>query len=56
MSVTMPTAQAAGHSWFSHLKETLTLGIPLIGAQLVQQETAATDIYTLGQLSALDLA
>ena len=56
MSVTMPTAQAAGHSWFSHLKETLTLGIPLIGAQLAQQGINATDIFILGQLSALDLA
>ncbi len=52
----MPSAQAAGHSWFSHLRETLALGIPLIGAQLAQQGINATDIVILGQLSALDLA
>ncbi len=52
----MPTAKAAGHSWGSHLRETLSLGIPLIGAQLAQQGINATDIFILGQLSALDLA
>ncbi|WP_045681155.1 MATE family efflux transporter [Martelella endophytica] len=56
MSVTMPTAQAAGHSWSSHIRETLLLGIPLIGAQLAQQGINATDIVILGQLSAVDLA
>ncbi|AMM85191.1 MATE family efflux transporter [Martelella sp. AD-3] len=56
MSVTMPPASAAGHSWLSHFRETFALGIPLIGAQLAQQGINATDIFILGQLSALDLA
>nr|WP_272210374.1 MATE family efflux transporter [Marinicella sp. W31]MDC2876249.1 MATE family efflux transporter [Marinicella sp. W31] len=56
MSVTMPPAHAAGHSWLSHFRETFALGIPLIGAQLAQQGINATDIFILGQLSALDLA
>lgn len=56
MSVVSPFSGAAGHSWASHLRETLALGIPLIGAQLAQQGINATDIFILGQLSALDLA
>ncbi len=52
----MPPAAAAGHSWLSHFRETFALGIPLIGAQLAQQGINATDIFILGQLSALDLA
>ena len=56
MSVTMPPAKAAGHSWASHFRETFLLGIPLIGAQLAQQGINATDIVILGQLSAVDLA
>lgn len=56
MSVAMPPAQAAGHSWLSHFRETLLLGIPLIGAQLAQQGIHATDIVILGQISAVDLA
>ncbi|TPW31769.1 MATE family efflux transporter [Martelella alba] len=56
MSVTMPPAQAAGHSWSRHFRETLSLGIPLIGAQLAQQGINTTDIVILGQLSAVDLA
>ncbi|WP_319517417.1 MATE family efflux transporter [uncultured Martelella sp.] len=56
MSVTMPPAAAAGHSWLSHFRETFALGIPLIGAQLAQQGINATDIFILGQLSAVDLA
>lgn len=52
----MPPAQAAGHSWFFHIRETLALGIPLIGAQLAQQGINATDIVIVGQLSAVDLA
>lgn len=52
----MPPAAAAGHSWLSHFRETFALGIPLIGAQLAQQGINATDIFILGQLSAVDLA
>ncbi|TPW30356.1 MATE family efflux transporter [Pararhizobium mangrovi] len=43
-------------SWHSHLVATVTLGIPLAGAQLAQMAINTTDLLLLGRLSASDLA
>lgn len=44
------------NSWRSHIRGTLTLGIPLIGAQLAQLGIHTTDVIILGQLGAQYLA
>ncbi|MHA7968550.1 MATE family efflux transporter [Rhizobium sp. CAU 1783] len=49
----------AGHvaaSWASHIRATLALGIPLIGAQLAQLGIHTTDVVIVGQLGAQALA
>lgn len=43
-------------SWMSHLRATLALGIPLIGAQLAQLGIHTTDMIIVGQLGAEKLA
>ncbi|MGG7519578.1 MATE family efflux transporter [Allorhizobium undicola] len=43
-------------SWGSHLKATLALGVPLIGAQLAQLAIHTTDVIIIGQLGAELLA
>ncbi|WP_138286485.1 MATE family efflux transporter [Peteryoungia desertarenae] len=58
MSQTMPLPYAdhpAG-SWVSHIRATLSLGIPLIGAQLAQLGIHTTDVIIVGQLGAVQLA
>lgn len=44
------------NSWASHIKATLMLGIPLIGAQLAQLGIHTTDVVIVGQLGAEKLA
>ena len=44
------------NSWVSHIKATLMLGIPLIGAQLAQLGIHTTDVVIVGQLGAEKLA
>lgn len=44
------------NSWSSHIKATLKLGIPLIGAQLAQLGIHTTDVVIVGQLGAEKLA
>lgn len=45
-----------GQSWGAHLVATITLGLPLVGAQLAQMAINTTDIVFLGRLGAVDLA
>lgn len=47
---------ASGQSWGAHLRATVVLGLPLVGAQLAQMAINTTDIMLLGRLSATDLA
>ncbi len=44
------------NSWMGHIKATLALGIPLIGAQLAQLGIHTTDVVIVGQLGAEKLA
>lgn len=48
--------QVIAHSWSAHLRATLALGIPLIGAQLAQLAIHTTDMVFVGQLGAEKLA
>ncbi len=50
-----PAPTGAG-SWMSHIRATLSLGIPLIGAQLAQLGIHTTDVVIVGQLGAVPLA
>ncbi|MCZ8181119.1 MAG: MATE family efflux transporter [Rhizobium sp.] len=50
-----PAPVGAG-SWMSHIRATLSLGIPLIGAQLAQLGIHTTDVIIVGQLGAVQLA
>ena len=43
-------------SWGAHLVATITLGLPLVGAQLAQMAINTTDVVFLGRLGATDLA
>lgn len=52
---TRPTFTATS-SWGAHIWATLTLGIPLIGAQLAQLGIHTTDVVIIGQLGATPLA
>jgi MATE family multidrug resistance protein len=47
---------AIGNSWKGHLLATLTLGIPLIGAQLAQLGINVTDVFIMGRLGTAELA
>lgn len=42
--------------WATHIRATLALGIPLIGAQLAQLGIHTTDVIIVGQLGAVQLA
>jgi MATE family multidrug resistance protein len=46
----------ADNSWRAHFRATLTLGVPLIGAQLAQLGIHTTDVVILGRLGAAHLA
>jgi putative efflux protein, MATE family len=51
------TPPAGGvHSWSAHIRATLALGVPLIGAQLAQLGIHTTDVVIVGQLGAVQLA
>ncbi|MBC8129466.1 MAG: MATE family efflux transporter [Rhizobiaceae bacterium] len=50
-----PTTGGAS-SWMSHLSATLALGLPLVGAQLLQMSIHVTDTVMIGQLGAAELA
>lgn len=43
-------------SWFGHLKATLALGLPLIGAQIAQIAINTTDVVMLGWYGTTELA
>ncbi|MFM2281830.1 MAG: hypothetical protein RLZZ444_4061, partial [Pseudomonadota bacterium] len=46
----------SANGWMSHIRETLSLGIPLIGAQLAQLGIHVTDIFIIGRLGTVELA
>lgn len=58
MQDTRPGAagRAAGASWGAHLRATLRLGLPLVGAQLAQMAITVTDTLMIGRLGAEELA
>jgi MATE family multidrug resistance protein len=43
-------------SWFAHVRATLALGLPLVGAQLAQMAINVTDTVMIGWLGPLELA
>jgi MATE family multidrug resistance protein len=45
-----------GLSWLGHARATLSLGVPLIGAQLAQMAINVTDTVMIGWLGAFELA
>ncbi|AYG59724.1 MATE family efflux transporter [Rhizobium jaguaris] len=51
-----PGAHDNNNSWSAHLRATLALGIPLIGAQLAQLGINTTDVMIVGRLGAEQLA
>jgi multidrug resistance protein, MATE family len=55
-SQAVPVASDIAGSWLSHIRATLSLGIPLIGAQLAQLGIHTTDVVIVGQLGAVPLA
>ena len=55
-SVAIGNVSQGGSSWAAHLRATLALGIPLIGAQLAQLGIHTTDMIIVGQLGAEKLA
>jgi len=55
-SVVSGSVQTDAQSWSSHLRATLALGVPLIGAQLAQLGIHTTDMVIVGQLGAEKLA
>ncbi|MCP8893943.1 MATE family efflux transporter [Shinella daejeonensis] len=50
-----PAILREDNSWAAHFRATLTLGIPLIGAQLAQLGIHTTDVVILGRLGAAHL-
>ena len=51
-----PFAHDNNNSWSAHVRATLALGIPLIGAQLAQLGINTTDVMIVGRLGAEQLA
>lgn len=51
-----PHAHDNNNSWSAHIRATLALGIPLIGAQLAQLGINTTDVMIVGRLGAEQLA
>lgn len=49
-------AMATDNSWPAHIRATLALGLPLIGAQLAQLFINTTDILIIGRLGTAELA
>jgi multidrug resistance protein, MATE family len=56
MAGSQAVATADDNRWSAHLKATLLLGLPLIGAQLAQVGINTTDVIIVGQLGAEKLA
>lgn len=56
MAVTADIRAEIGGSWRSHFVNTLTLGLPLIGAQMAQFLISTTDVLIVGQLGTVELA
>lgn len=59
MSTVFASTQAASisnNSWGSHVKSTIGLGIPLVGAQLAQMAINTTDVVMVGWLGTTELA
>jgi MATE family multidrug resistance protein len=48
--------QAADNSWSGHVRATLVLGIPFVGAQLAQMAINTTDVVMVGWLGTTELA
>ncbi len=44
------------NSWFTHMRATLMLGVPLVGAQLAQVAIHTTDVILVGWLGTTELA
>ncbi|MDQ0454556.1 MATE family efflux transporter [Rhizobium paknamense] len=55
-AISFQQGSQAVSSWSSHFKATLSLGVPLIGAQLAQLGIHTTDVVIIGQLGAELLA
>jgi MATE family multidrug resistance protein len=55
-SLSHTVADAPDRSWSSHLRATFALGIPLVGAQLVQMGINTTDVIMVGWLGTTELA
>lgn len=51
-----PATAREDNSWSAHIRATLALGIPLIGAQLAQLGIHTTDVMIVGRLGAEQLA
>lgn len=50
------SSPAGGNSWWSHIKATVALGIPFVGAQLAQMAINTTDVVMVGWLGTTELA
>lgn len=48
--------KAVDNSWFTHMRATLVLGVPLVGAQLAQVAIHTTDVILVGWLGTTELA
>jgi MATE family multidrug resistance protein len=46
----------ADNSWSSHMRATIALGVPLVGAQLAQMAIHTTDVILVGWLGTTELA
>lgn len=57
MSASVASPQTiADNSWTSHMRATLLLGFPLVGAQLAQMAIHTTDVILVGWLGTTELA
>ena len=57
MSVpSIPVGNADRNSWTSHIRGTVTLGVPLVGAQLAHMAINTTDVILVGWLGTTELA
>jgi multidrug resistance protein, MATE family len=51
-----PEAQASDNSWSGHVRATVALGLPFVGAQLAQMAINTTDVVMVGWLGTTELA
>nr|WP_165135305.1 MATE family efflux transporter [Rhizobium rhizoryzae] len=59
MSTVLASAQSSSmsdNSWGSHVKSTIGLGVPFVGAQLAQMAINTTDVVMVGWLGTTELA